>query len=271
MRIGTINMQGQPIAQIDRMRFHTQLKKEIIELIIDKQIRGLIRCLEKYSIDIMACQEVNYSFRDRYIYELEKAGYELLYNKVQYNKTVFTVVGFIIKKELKDELLENGNFEGIKWTNKYYQIQFKNHDLSFVTVHVNTKDRKTCMSVIDSIGDAKNTVLIGDFNAASKNHRGMPSKAEVIAENTDFLNFIFRKKYYEIGESTNYTYITSNCKNKIDHIFISERLKEFMKEKAVEIKEYLVEECEHSQKDGFTDHNMLWFDIDLKLFELKNF
>ena len=42
--------------------------------------------------------------------------------------------------------LENGNFEGIKWTNKYYQIQFKNHDLSFVTVHVNTKDRKTCNS-----------------------------------------------------------------------------------------------------------------------------
>lgn len=54
MRIGTINMQGQPIAQIDRMRFQTQLKKEIKELIIEKQIRGLIRCLKKYSIDIMA-------------------------------------------------------------------------------------------------------------------------------------------------------------------------------------------------------------------------
>lgn len=35
MRIGTINMQGQPIAQIDRMRFQTQLKKELREIIID--------------------------------------------------------------------------------------------------------------------------------------------------------------------------------------------------------------------------------------------
>ena len=43
MRIGTINMQGQPIAQIDRMRFQTQLKKELREIIIDKQDRKSTR------------------------------------------------------------------------------------------------------------------------------------------------------------------------------------------------------------------------------------
>ena len=85
MRIGTINMQGQPIAQIDRMRFQTQLKKELREIIIDKQIKGLINCLDRYSIDVMACQEMNYSYIDKYEVELEKVGYELLYNKVKYN------------------------------------------------------------------------------------------------------------------------------------------------------------------------------------------
>ena len=65
MRIGTINMQGQPIAQIDRMRFQTQLKKELREIIIDKQIKGLINCLDRYSIDVMACQEMNYSYIDK--------------------------------------------------------------------------------------------------------------------------------------------------------------------------------------------------------------
>lgn len=269
MRIGTINMQGQPIAQIDRMRFQTQLKKELREIIIDKQIKGLINCLDRYSIDVMACQEMNYSYIDKYEVELEKVGYELLYNKVKYNKPVFTVVGFIVKKVLKDEIVENSIFEGIEWTNKYYQIHFNKYALSLVTVHVNPKDRESCLSVLDAISGTENIILIGDFNAATEAHREMPARKDVVNENTDFLKAVSHKGYFEIGKETNYTYITSNCKNKIDHVFVSECLMDVMEKNTVNIEEHLVDEVEHSHENGFTDHNMIWFDIDTKILKKK--
>ena len=43
----------------------------------------------------------------------------------------------------------------------------------------------------------------------------------------------------------------------------------YLEEQTVNIEEHLVDEVEHSHENGFTDHNMIWFDIDTKILKKK--
>lgn len=266
-------MQGQLIEQIRGMRIQKSLKEQLVQSIIDKQIDGLIGCLNKYQIDIMACQEINHKYRDDYKNRLDVAGYKLLYNEKEYSTRVYTTVGFIVNKECNIDVEGNSIFNGVGQTNKYYEIKFTKYNLSLVTVHINPKERETCLDVIDSVNEEtangnntnRNIILLGDFNAAGKEHREKFAKQNVMEENEKFLKKISEKGYIEIGDAKNYTYITANFKNKIDHIYFSHDLNKYLEDKRTSITEHLVNEVEHSSENGwgFCDHNMLWFDIDI--------
>lgn len=211
-------------------RFNTKIKrddlclrkdraKKIAEYIIDK----------KNEIDIAIFQEVDCleGMSDFYISIFKQARYKEIDLKNLDKNTKFC--NLIVAKsnlEIDIDYIEN-DFSSIRlnrWLEVVINDRNKNRKVHLLNFH--RKDASDVYSILKYFKNRKNenSIVMGDFNAARKEHREIEKKdSYIIYENTEFLNLFNDSGYREKGDKK-FTFYTEENKcngRRIDHCFVS--------------------------------------------------
>jgi len=288
MKFASISLNGNTIYNLTNIKGNISPElKDIIESInatIDEKVIGkFIGMLNSNKYDIIAAQEV--LNEDDFKRKILKKGY-IIYHTETLRKSTRFFSAFLVKEGLVKETnyeIKNINLELSKYKNRFVEILIDKDKttLKILNVHDPFDDqRATLKNLIKEWNpDKENIILLGDFNAASKNQRNEKSnkntKEKTIEENTIFLDNIVKSGFVAMGKDDDFTYKTvEGLENKIDHIFFSNKLIETLelnvdnKKRIIEDKVKLVRKVnfmevnKNEHENGFTDHSMLEFEID---------
>lgn len=269
MLIGTINLHGGMLFEINFLRLPKPLKEKYKSDYLVYVMNGLISMLnnERYKkYDIVACQEMPY--KDIYYLQIEEklkaVGYKIVPDR-DYFKPAECISAFIVKSDLKCTPI---SFEmGDSFKNKFSKILVR--DTEIINVH-SPSNREACLNIINTVDSNKKIVLLGDFNAAKDEQTIAAEKGNeaIREEHKIFLEKVEGKckgiqKFYEIGDDKQYTFFTQKISNKLDHVFFSKGLYETLDEPyMVKVNVHKNVNFYEDEKSGFTDHSMLEFEID---------
>ncbi|MBU3169885.1 endonuclease/exonuclease/phosphatase family protein [Clostridium estertheticum] len=267
--IGTLNLHGGILFELNKLRLPKTLKDKYKNEYVAYVKNGIASMLNNNRgeiYDIVVCQEMPYD--DKYFLqiqeELKLIGYKI-YPERDYFKYAQCISTFIVKSDLscKSIDLEIGD----NYKNKFSKILVRD-DIEIVNVH-SPIDRDACVQIVNNLNTNNKIILLGDFNAAKEKQVIYPSKRddEINVENNSFIETIEGKhdgikKFYEIGTDDQHTYITTNVRNKIDHVFFSQGLYKDLNDTKVILNKNV--NFYEEPENGFTDHSMLEFNIDLK-------
>lgn len=275
LKIGTLNLNGEMWQIFNNSRIPLSWK----ETIQGKLTEGLSKLLEDGHYDIIAVQELVYNQVDLYESlktKIEDKGYKLIKPEnlgVSGDNTHFTVA-FIVKEgyEIVDEPHNDITVLISKYEcNRIMARNFIINNVKFTIVNVHITGRKLKIKknlnkyMYDilkemeekEITKEKKVILVGDFNACTKDQDEHEKAAS-----QKYINLFSKKndkckKYKECGKDTNHTYYHYRTEapswRKLDHIFISNSMKGYEekeeKDDSVNYNKY--------EETGFTDHSML--------------
>lgn len=265
IRIGTINLNGEmwnlnrKLPRVSRKIIDQQKIKEQMTEVTKTQLGKILKS-KKY--DILAIQELVYfnPYFSEIKSKIESEQYELMFPENLGSHTHFTTA-FIVKNELKMCLKKIDNFsENNRLIAK--KIVTETGEITLCNVHMNTcgKDdgavREDDVYKLLKESKLSKFIILGDFNAYTE--RQDTSKKSVISEDNIIYKLCREYKLVECGKDRDYTYKTSTFERKLDHIFISNDIKEAKEyEKINNDVNFMINEDE-----GFTDHSMLNIEIE---------
>lgn len=266
LRIGTINLNGetwnlnQKLPRISKKIIDPQKVKEQMTDVVKIQL-GKILESERY--DILAIQELVYfkPFFSEIKSAIERKGYKLITPESLGEYTHFTTA-FIVKNKIEESIIKSNFFSE---TNRFMTRNIKTQDNQIITlfnIHINTWNeeiesvREDVVYNILNESKVSKFIILGDFNAYTKEQdtskKPVASKSDIIYKLRDKYNLI------ECGKDTDYTYVSSNFKRKLDHIFISNGIKELKEYETINNNVNFT----INPDDGFTDHSMLSIEIE---------
>jgi len=266
MLIGTINLHGGIISELNLLRLPKILKDKYKNDYVEYLRKGIVKMINNKGYDIIACQEMPYEYFSKIQDELDIIEYKI-YPEIGYFKYAQCISTFIVKIDLncKSIDLESGN----DYKNKFSKILVRD-DIEIVNVH-SPKERDVCEQIVNNLNINNKIILLGDFNAAKENQVIDSSKRDdkINVENKRFIEAIEMtpdgiKNFYEIGTDDQYTYFTTKVKNKIDHVFFSKGLYNYLNSAEVILNKNINVNFSEDIENGFTDHSMLEFNIDLE-------
>jgi len=286
MKLATINLNGNTAYNLINIKGNIQPDLEenletIKAYVNSKMIEEFIDEINTNEYDIIAVQEL--LNEDNIKKQIQDNGYRIYQPKILTKRTRF-LSAFIVK----ESFIENDNYEIqnidlnlIQYKNRFVEIILKSKDsgtiLKLFNVHI-PKERTIFESIIKLLKpDEENIILLGDFNAASDKQRNDESNKQtpqkIIDENNNFLADIAGKGFENMGEDKDFTFITvKEVKNKIDHIYFSNTFTKKNNLDGDEKKENRKNMVNlgkkvnfmEDRKNGFTDHSILKFEINLE-------
>ncbi|MFG6378308.1 MAG: endonuclease/exonuclease/phosphatase family protein [Lachnospiraceae bacterium] len=256
MRIFSLNLNS---FDGTKNRFNTKIKRDDICLRKDraKKIAEYIMN-EKHKIDIAIFQEVDCleGMCDFYVSIFEQAGYKKIKLEILKKNTKFC--NLIVAKSNPDiEVDPVKNDFSIIRLNRWLEVTIndKNATRKVNLLNFHRKDASDVYALLKYFKNRqdRDSIVIGDFNAARNDHRDIQHKdSYIVYENTEFLNLFESLGYNEKGDKK-FTFYNKEDKSdgrRIDHCFVSGDISDCC-------------ECYTDESlNGLTDHLAIVLDIE---------